>query len=165
MYLLHCLAYAYQIWYLLKTVFSVPKVCHCHIYIDLWTVQGLCTMCRNSEIWSWPFCGHVRSHLPCLPTHIYLAGTHDNGLAKAVLVRVYALVQKVCFSTKITKVIFWILPLWGLWVLRGLDTLGRFAAISKKGDNFYNFLFVFLHTQVISKKGVYCKRKEFTTFG
>ena len=40
-----------------------------------------------------------------------------------------------------------------LWLLRGLDTLGRFSAVFDKGDNFCDFLFTILRTKVFWKKG------------
>ena len=44
--------------------------------------------------------------------------------------------------------------------LRQLDMPGRFFAIFHKGNNFCDFLLVFLHTNPILKM-VYSKRKEF----
>ena len=41
-----------------------------------------------------------------------------------------------------------------------LDTLHRFSPIFFKGDNFYDFLFSFLHTKP-HMKGIYSKRIEF----
>ena len=38
--------------------------------------------------------------------------------------------------------------------LRSMDTLHKFSAISYKGDNFYEFLFTFLHTNLLLKRGL-----------
>ena len=39
-----------------------------------------------------------------------------------------------------------------LLAVRGLDALGRFSAILFKGDNFYDFPFVFLNTKSLLKR-------------
>ena len=38
--------------------------------------------------------------------------------------------------------------------LRGLDTIHRFSAILYKGDNLCDFLFAFLHTKSLLKRGL-----------
>ena len=38
--------------------------------------------------------------------------------------------------------------------LRSMDTLGEFPAISYRGDNFYDFLFTFLHINPLLKRGL-----------
>ena len=45
--------------------------------------------------------------------------------------------------------------------LRGLDTLGRFSAIFYKEDYFYIFLYAFLYTTPLLKKGLLEKERNF----
>ena len=40
------------------------------------------------------------------------------------------------------------------------DTLGSFSAILCKADNFYDFIFIFLHPYSLVKKRIDSKRKE-----
>ena len=43
--------------------------------------------------------------------------------------------------------------------LRGLDTSGRFFAISTKGDNYCDYQFVLLHTDPLLKRGLLHKER------
>ena len=56
-------------------------------------------------------------------------------------------------------------PIKKVMFLRGLDTLERFSIIFHKGDNFCNFLFTFLHTRPLLKRGLLLKeRKQILSF-
>ena len=47
-------------------------------------------------------------------------------------------------------------------MLNELDTLGRFFAISDKGDNFCDFLFALLHANPLLKRGLVFKERAFS---
>ena len=63
---------------------------------------------------------------------------------------VYDLTQSGCTPSGILFVMF-LMKMFGilfvLFVPTGLDTLAGISAISYKGDNFFDFMFAFLHTK------------------
>ena len=108
---------------------------------------------------------------PAIPCQCKQCRSRSVGFCRSQLIWICTVCHSVCefTSTVWIKKSSWLkigsgrgILIYSTWQgLKVLDTLGALSAFSYKGDNFYDFLFDFLHTNLLLKNRLFSKERIF----
>ena len=126
---------------------SMPRVLVYPSFKSLEAAEGTCNQRRLGicAVWS------ESSLIPCAFYNLQAIhrGINKNPCHTGWM---YSLLFSVCWSHR--SYFSFCKALAHIFSLDGTDTLGRFSTIVCKGDNFYDFLFAFQHTELFLKSGL-----------